>query len=56
MENELISWLENMYENLTPIPSSSSSSYIFHGVGPLVDLFRSHVPRILFKVLLPVGE
>ena len=29
--------------------SSSSSSYIFHGVGPLVDPFRSHVSRSLFK-------
>ena len=40
--------------------SSSSSSYIYHGVGPLVDPFRSHVSRSLFKVLpwflLPVGE
>jgi hypothetical protein len=30
--------------------SSSSSSYICHGVGPLVDQFRSHVSRSLFKV------
>jgi hypothetical protein len=29
-------------------PSSSSSS-IFHGVGPLVDPFRSHVSTSLFK-------
>ena len=40
--------------------SSSSSSYICHGVGPLVDPFRSHVSRSLFKglpwFLLPVGE
>ena len=40
--------------------SSSSSSYIYHGVGPLVDPFRSHVSRSLFKglpwFLLPVGE
>ena len=40
--------------------SSSSSSYIFHGVGPLDDPFRSHVSRSLFKYLpwflLPVGE
>ena len=39
---------------------SSSSSYICHGVGPLVDPFRSHVSRSLFKglpwFLLPVGE
>jgi len=37
-----------------------SSSYICHGVGPLVDPFRSHVARSLFKglprFLLPVGE
>ena len=31
--------------------SSSSSSYICHGVGPLVDPFRSHVSRSLFKGL-----
>jgi hypothetical protein len=31
--------------------SSSSSSSIFHGVGPLVDPFRSHVSRSLFKGL-----
>ena len=30
---------------------SSSSSYICHGVGPLVDPFRSHVSRSLFKGL-----
>ena len=40
--------------------SSSSSSYICHGVGPLVDPFLSHVSRSLFKglpwFLLPVGE
>jgi len=33
---------------------------ICHRVGPLVDLFRSHVSRSLFKglplFLLPVGE
>jgi hypothetical protein len=38
----------------------SSSSSICHGVGPLVDPFRSHVSRSLFKglswFLLPVGE
>jgi hypothetical protein len=33
------------------IKSSSSSSYIFHGVRPLVDPFRSHVYISLFKVL-----
>jgi hypothetical protein len=31
--------------------SSSSSSYICHGVGPLVDPFRSHASRSLFKGL-----
>ena len=31
--------------------SSSSSSYICHGVEPLVDPFRSHVSRSLFKGL-----
>ena len=39
---------------------TSSSSYICHGVGPLVDPFRSHVSRSLFKGLpwfrLPVGQ
>ena len=30
--------------------SSSSSSCICHAVGPLVDPFRSHVPRSLFNV------
>jgi hypothetical protein len=31
--------------------SSSSSSSICHGVGPLVDPFRSHLSRSLFKGL-----
>jgi hypothetical protein len=39
---------------------TSSSSSICHGVGLLVDPFRSHVSRSLFKglpwFLLPVGE
>ena len=39
---------------------TSSSLHICHGVGPLVDHFRSHVSRSLFKglpwFLLPVGE
>ena len=39
---------------------SSSSSYICHGDEPLVDPFRSHVSRSLFKglpwFLLPGGE
>jgi len=40
--------------------TSLASSYICHGVGPLVDPFRSHIFRSLFKgqpwFLLPVGE
>jgi len=40
--------------------SSSSSPYICHGVGPLVDPFRSHLSRSLFRglpwLLLPLGE
>jgi hypothetical protein len=50
----------NVVQNLTPPTRSSSSSFICHGVGPLVDSFRSHVSRSLFKglprFLLPVGE
>ena len=55
-----ISLLGNMtekpYHTVIPhkqIPSSlsSSSSYICHAVGSLVDPFRSHVSRSLFKVL-----
>ena len=42
------------------VKSSSSSSNICHGDGPLVDPFRSHASRSLFKglpwFLLPVGE
>jgi hypothetical protein len=34
-----------------PHLKSSSSSSICHGVGPLVDPFRSHVSRSLFKGL-----
>ena len=38
----------------------SSSSSVFHGVGPLVDPFWSHASRSLFNrlpwFLLPVGE
>jgi hypothetical protein len=41
-------------------PKISSSSSIFHVVGPLDDPFRSHMSRSLFKgpswFLLPVGE
>ena len=37
-----------------------SSSSVFHGVGPLVDPFRSHASRTLFNglpwFLLPVGK
>jgi hypothetical protein len=40
--------------------SSLPSSYICHEVRPLVDPFRSHVSRSIFKglpwFLLPVGE
>jgi len=40
--------------------SSSSSSSIFHGIGPLVDPFRSHASRSLFnglpRFLLLAGE
>jgi len=39
---------------------TSSSSYVCHGVRPLVDPFRSHVSRSLFRglprFLLPFGE
>ena len=44
--------------SVNEILSSLSSSYICHGVGPLVDPFQSHVSRSLFKglpwFLLPV--
>ena len=47
-------------KHISSSSSSSSSSYICHGVGPLVDPFRSHVSRSLFKglpwFLLPAGE
>jgi hypothetical protein len=47
--------LQQRFKSNMPISSSSC-----HGVGPLVDPFRSHVSRSLFKVLpwfiLPVGE
>ena len=47
-------------EDSTFIQSPSSSSYVCHGVGPLVDPFRSHVSRSLFEglpwFLLPVGK
>ena len=40
--------------------SSSSSSSIFHGIGPLVDPFRSNASRSLFNglswFLLPIGK
>jgi len=39
-------------ENYSLVSSSSSSSYICHGVGPPVDPFRSHVSRSLFKGLI----
>jgi len=48
------------FKMMFPTSSSSSSSYIFHGVGPLVDPFRSQISRTLFKrlpwFLLPFGE
>jgi hypothetical protein len=49
------------YKSFHPVRYNSSlSSSISHGVGPLVDPFRSHVSRNLFKVLprflLPVGQ
>jgi hypothetical protein len=51
---------EQSYNTGLVSSSSSSSSSIFHGVGPLVDPFRSHVSRSLIKglpwFLLPVGE
>ena len=48
------------YQSLRQHISSSSSSYVCQGVRPLVDPFRSHVSRSLFRglprFLLPVGE
>ena len=55
------------YRSITPILNrtlycqhESSSSYVCHGVRPLVDPFRSHVSRCLLRglprFLLPVGE
>ena len=42
------------------LSSSSSSSHICRGVGPLADPFQSHVSRSLFKLLtrflLPVAQ
>jgi len=35
----------SLYQKLSP------SLFICHGVGPLVDPFRSHVSRSLFKDL-----
>jgi hypothetical protein len=55
-----IYFLVNLVNEIYNENSSSSSSSICHGVGPLVDPFRSHVSRSLFKglpwLLLPVGE
>jgi len=54
--------LESMFvkENSLFTVLSSSSSRVCHGVRPLVDPFRSHVSRSLFRglprFLLPVGE
>ena len=41
----------SVFSVYTRSSSSSLSSYIRHGVGPLVDPFRSHVSRSLFKGL-----
>jgi hypothetical protein len=54
-------WNYSLYSSLSLAKSiPSSSSYICHGVGPLVDPFQSHVSRSLFKglpwFLLPVEE
>jgi hypothetical protein len=47
-------------KSLYTLLSSSSSSSVFHAVGPPVDPFRSHVSRSLFKslpwFLLPVTQ
>jgi hypothetical protein len=52
--------LLDLHEECKEYSSSSSSSYICHGVGPPVDPFRAHVSRSLFeglpRFLLPVGE
>jgi len=49
-----------LYERETFHFFTSSPSYDCHGVRPLVDPFRSHVSRSLFRglsrFLLPVGE
>ena len=45
----------NTQYNTETLDMTASSSYSCHGVGPLVDTFRSHVSRSLFKGL-PVGE
>ena len=62
-------WYENYHNFCFKVKSiqrgifkrwSSSLSYFCHGVGPLVEPFRSHVSRSLFKglprFLLPVGH
>jgi hypothetical protein len=36
---------------ISELSSSSSSSYICHGVGPIVDPFQSHISRSLVKGL-----
>ena len=38
------------FDKMMYISVSSSSSYICHGVRPLVDLFRSHLPVVSSKV------
>ena len=41
---------DNNVKQIPSSSSSSSSSYICHGVGPLVDPFRSHVSSSLSKL------
>ena len=53
-------WTEELSETCRVLFQKSSSSYVCHGVRPLVDPFRSHVSRSLFRglprFLPPVGE
>ena len=55
-----VEWLRQIRPIRLHCLSSSSSSYVRHGVRPLVDPFRSHASRILFRglprFLLPIGE
>ena len=65
VQNYVSFWIEAsslhiLLTHVVFILSSPSSSYICHGVATLVDPFRSHVSRSLFKglprFLLPVGQ